>query len=420
MNNFDWLIVLENTEWFYQKEKTGREKENVSIRNNKTILSFHFENPSSKKKLTFIFFYAMPAKTKRIRPDSDDEESAKDVKWPSADTKVLVDFKSKNELMLLLEGIAHLLSECTFHIAHGASSEFSQSQLSSSTLQDDKNRGQFSGFYIEAMDTTLSCIIIAKISADVSINAKNNPLDASDMSFCLPVGTFLTHVKSINANHGVQLYRTTKSADLFMRTYSLMSEMHHSRRMTLGTLNKSSPTFKVSDMNYPHTIEIELNEFRTIIKTAKAINCPNIRIRIMETKAKSAKHCSFFIIHVYGENSYDEHCFCCVSSVSEETKQDGADTRKTIVIRNDLVDEDFTKVTRDQLDEKFNNIFAVEYLNSFLKALERHTVTLRLAQDQPLTITSSLGNTESFLAYFLAPKTDITTVPDFIQSFGCE
>lgn len=366
----------------------------------------------------------MPAKAKRIRPDSEEEEEevavAKTVKWPTTDTKVLVDFKSKTELTLLLEGITHLLSECTFHIAHGDSEEFSQTKLSSSTLRDDKNRNKFSGVYIEAMDTTLSCIIIAKINAEVAIDNKANAPDASDMAFCLPVSTFLTHVKSINANHGVQLYRTAKSADLYLRTYSLMSESHHSRRMTLATLNKSSPTFKVSDMNYPHTIEIELNEFRTIIKTAKAINCPNVRIRILETKAKSTKHCSFFIIHVYGENSYDEHCFCCVSSVNEETKHDGAELRKTIVIRNDLVDEDFSDVKRNQLDEKFNNVFAVEYLNSFLKALERHTVTLRLAQDQPLTITSSLGNTESFLAYFLAPKTDISTVPDFIQSFTTE
>jgi len=191
--------------------------------------------------------------------------------------------------------------------------------------------------------------------------------------------------------------------------------------MTLGTLNKDSDTFGVNDINFPHTLEFDLGEFRNIVKFAKNINCDNVRFRILETANRGKQktqpnHRSYFIVHIYGENSYDEQCFCSVTDVSVDK-----DKASTIVIKNSELtsfDEDPINVCIDDLDEKFNNIFAVEYLNSFLKAVDRHTVTLRLAQDRPMTMTTCMGDAESFLTYMLAPKLDNESLPNIIQCFA--
>jgi hypothetical protein len=333
------------------------------------------------------------------------------VALPTKDTKVLVHFNSHHSLVILLEGITSLLSDCTFNIAYSKSTSYRQSDLSTSVLSDDEKRDDFNGFYLEALDLTRSCIVIAKLEAHVTINEKDPP-DPSDMSFCVSVGTFLTHVKSISANCCVQLYRTTSSADLHIKTFSASGR--HNRLMTIGTLNKESATFGVNNLEYPFTVQLDLAELRGIIKTATLIHCKNFRTRILESKDPTKTRRSYFIIHLYGDNSYDEHCFLSLTDVTEG--------KSTLVIKNSdfLDDDEQAVVTLDDLDEKFNNIFPVEYMHSFLKALEKQTVTIRFAQDRPMTISSSLGDEQSFLTYLLAPKTDVDTLPNLIQTFGAK
>jgi hypothetical protein len=357
-----------------------------------------------------------PTKKKK-KKNKDAQPKITNSMLPSSDAKVGVHFNSKHGLATLLEGIGPMLSDCTFNIACGDSDEFNQTKLSTSLLKEDKDREKFSGIYLEALDTTHSCVVIGKIKASVIIN-KENPPDKDDMSFCVSVQTFLTHIKSVNSSYCVQLYRTAKSSDVHMKTFSPSIGRHH-RLMTLGTLNKELETFGVNDIDYPHTVEFELFEFRSIVKMAKGINCDNLRFRILETKGTSKVQRSYFIVHIYGENSYDEHCFCSLTDIDEG---DGK-SNNTIVIKNSEltdVDDDPVNVSLDELDEKFNNIFAVDFLNSFLKALDRSTVTIRLAQDQPMTITSSLGDEHSFLTYMLAPKEDSDSLPNIIQSFGAK
>jgi hypothetical protein len=345
-------------------------------------------------------------------------EDGLDISFPRPDALVSVHFSNKHPLSILLEGIAPMLSDCTFNVVQAASQQFKQTTLSKSTLSDDKDRDTFSGMYLEAIDNTHTCIIIGKVKAHVQINPSAT-VSNEDMAFCVSVSTFLTHVKSIDPDACVQLYRLQLSSDLHIKTFS-QSLGRKTRLMTLGTLNKDSETFGVNDINFPHTLEFDLSEFRHIVKFAKNINCDNVRFRILdmneEAKKLSSKHRSYFIVHIYGENSYDEQCFCSLTDVSVDK-----DKASTMVIKNSALtnlEEDPMNVCIDDLCEKFNNIFAVEYLNNFLKAVDRNTVTIRLAQDRPMTMTTCMGDSESFLTYMLAPKTDSDSSPNFIQCFA--
>ena len=338
-------------------------------------------------------------------------------KLAARDATVSVNFNNKAPLVMLLEGIAPMLSDCAFKIACSDNTQFNQSAITGSKLQEDRKASTFSGIYIEALDTSHSCVIIGKIKAAVVIS-DGRVLTKDDMSFCVSVSTFLTHIKSVNASYFVQLYRTTGSSDLHLKLSSPSNGRHH-RQMTLGTLNKESPTFGVNDIDYPHTVEFEVFELRNIVKLAKGINCAHMRFRILETKVSTGTHRSYFIVHIYGESSYDEHCFCSVTDVKEGEKL----SPNTIVIRNsELIDmdDDPVNVSLRDLDEKFNDVFPVEFLNSFLKSIDRASVTIRLAQGRPMTMTTSLGDEESFLTYMLAPKTDPTTLPNDIKSFCTE
>lgn len=340
-----------------------------------------------------------------------------EIDWPHPDARIVVHFHNKHPLSTLLDGVAPILTDCTFNIVDNG--DFKQTKISDSRLKDDTKREKFTGIYLECLDRTHVCIIIGKIKAQVFVNPKIKPV-ADDMSFCVSVQTFLAHVKSIDPMYSLQLYRLGESSDLHIKIFS-PSNGRKTRLMTLGTLNKDAATFGVNNINFPHTVEFELSELRNIVKMAKGINCENIRFRIMETKQNITnrqlkRDRSFFIVHIYGENSYDEHCFCSTTSISSDD-----DKASTIVIKNsELIEEEDTpsKICIDDLDEKFNNIFAVDYLNSFLKALDRPTVTIRLSQSSPMTMTSCLGDEESFITYMLSSKEDDSTLPNLIQSFA--
>jgi hypothetical protein len=320
---------------------------------------------------------------------------------PHVDAIVSVNFSSKHPLTTLLQGMSPILKDCTFNIVKATSDTFSQSKLSNTSLSGDTAKDTFSGIYIEAIDDSMTCVIIGKISADVSMFSTDTEKD--NMSFCLSVPTFLTHVKSIDYSACLQLYRISGFSDLYIKTFA-PSLGRKTRLMTLQTLNKDAKTFGVKDIDYPYTVEFDLEEFTRIIHFAKSISCKNICFRIFETKnqEKEGTHRSYFTVQINGEFSYDEQCFCSLTNVEVDKQKPS-----TIIIKNSELndfDDDPAHVCIDDVEEKFNNFFLVEYLFNFTKAIDRHTVIIRLAQNKPMTLTTCMGDAGSFLTYMLAPN----------------
>ena len=61
-------------------------------------------------------------------------------------------------------------------------------------------------------------------------------------------------------------------------------------------------------------------------------------------------------------------------------------------------------VNDDDLDTKYDEMFAANQLATFLKSIDRQSITLRHEKDAPLVINHLLSGGESFVCLVLAQK----------------
>lgn len=266
----------------------------------------------------------------------------------------------------------------------------------------------FSGLSVQCIDDRHCCIVMAKLQCELLVADESS----TKFTFCVPVNVLLTHVKSISSNYCLKIYQTNDSPDLKLQVTSPV--VSHSRSMSIATLQKENNPFDVDDINYDFSVEKDLGEFQRILKMAKAINCDHIRIRILEKNTNPKMH--FLIMHVYGENSYDEHCFASLTEIKDNNENGKIIMKSTEnAIGSSMVDPG--KISISELKETFNSVFGVDYLNSFIRSLDRHTVIMRLAPKRPLVLVSSLGDENSFVSIILAPRNDDDQFPNEIHSF---
>jgi hypothetical protein len=368
------------------------------------------------------------AKKKRKIKSTKEVNKQKKPKAPKAELPALQGLSQKNALWTLnlnqprgfveiVEVLGSVLTNCTWSVIT-PKENFDQKSVSKSQLSADPNPESFSGLYVECIDAQHCCIVFAKLQGDVVINQellKEGKISKEDMTFCVSMPLLLTHIKSVSSNNCLQVFKKATGSRLHMKVFSPVPGRHF-RLMTLDTLNKEREGFEVSDIDYDYTVEFNLFELRNIVKMAKGINCDHLRFRIMERKIHSPDNVCYFVVHIYGETSYDEQVFCSNTSIDVGQKSQG----KSMVIKNaemTLADHDPAQVKLSDLEDKYNNIFAVEYLNSFLKALNQHTIVLRLAPDRPMIMTSSLGDEHSFVSFVLAPRENDDDLPNIVHSF---
>jgi hypothetical protein len=292
----------------------------------------------------------------------------------------------------------------------------------SSNLSIDTHKNDFSGIYAEFIDKSNTCVIIMKYAAEVIIN-ENMDVQQKDMQFCVDILTMLNHLKSVNSSFCLQMYRRQCDDKIHFKAFGQSLGYRQFRHIRMDTWDKVADKFSISDIKYDYVVVFELAEMRRILRLAKSIKSNNLRIVIMEPTKKSADGMKrfFFLIQVLGEHSYDEEVFCSTTDISEEkTEEEEEEAKegspKRLVIKNsemlEMQEEDNPmNYNIKDLEQKYAGIFTVEYLNMFIKSLDRHTINLHLANDKPMIVTCSLGDESSFLAFVLAHQEENTEQP---------
>ena len=330
---------------------------------------------------------------------------------------VTVIFTQPKSFSTLLDVLNDLLQDGVFQILSKDRPDINET---SSNLSIDTRKDDFSGIYAEFIDKSNSCVIIMKYAAEVIINEKMD-VQQKDMQFCVDILTMLNHLKSVNSSFCLQMYRRQCDDKIHFKAFGQSLGYRQFRHIRMDTWDKVADKFSISDIKYDYVVVFELAEMRRILRLAKSIKSTNLRIVIMEPMKKSADGMKrfFFLIQVLGEHSYDEEVFCSTTDISEEkTEEEKAteDSPKRLVIKNsemlEMQEEDNPmNYNVKDLEQKYAGIFTVEYLNMFIKSLDRHTINLHLANDKPMIVTCSLGDESSFLAFVLAHQEENTEQP---------
>jgi len=236
-----------------------------------------------------------------------------------------------------------------------------------------------------------------RLSAIVDLNVER-------ATFCVKVKSVLDCLQTVHAHHFLDVYRQAGSTDITIRVHEPGSSKMQSK-YEIKTLARESETIPLDEMVMAYYMEIELQAFRTALKMAQTKKANSVRFRLYEAPATGeATQCLWFVLSYEGEDTRGTHPFrSCI--VVSESGTDG----EPIIVRaaaeedcgdDDVEEEDFTRYKL-----LYSSEFACDYLNNFVKNMEKVNVTLRLKNGNPLILDYPLGSvTTDSLRYVLAAR----------------
>jgi hypothetical protein len=246
---------------------------------------------------------------------------------------------------------------------------------------------------IDSIDPQHVCMIQARLSCEKIYNLKG------DEMFCVDTNILNTLLKNVPTHYSLDLIKKTTSADIHMRTYESLSNSHETHYI-LSTLVDESETMQLTDLQYEYVIEIDLGTLRQIVKMSTQLRANQIQFSVKEPhdNKKSISRTTFSISSK--GDATQEHRFnsATVTEPNSETQ--------TCVIRaaTDATGPD--TIDGEKMNIKYQDAFSTQYLNYFLKSMERQIITMKLSQDKPLILHYPLGADRSYICFVLAPKTE--------------
>lgn len=247
---------------------------------------------------------------------------------------------------------------------------------------------------IDSIDPQHVCMIQARLTCEKVFNLQGTE------TFCVDTNILNTLLKNVPAHYSLDLCKLKGSADIKMRTYESLSNSHETH-YTLPTLVDDSETMQLSDMSYKYTIEIDLGTLRQIVKMSGALRANHIEFSVKEpsdTKRGIQTSRTTFSISSNGDAA-QEHRF------NSATVTEAGTEAQTCVIRAATDSTGPETIDGEKMDIKYSDSFSTQYLNHFLKSMERQIITMKLSQDKPLILHYPLGADRSYICFVLAPKT---------------
>ena len=259
-------------------------------------------------------------------------------------------------------------------------------------IYDSKRQMHF--LCIDSIDPQHVCMIQARLICENTTNVSD------EVSFCVDSGILNLILKSIPSHYSIDMEKHSTSADVRINAYETLSNSHHTN-FELPTLVDESETMKLSDMEYKYVIEIDLSTLRQIVKMSMALRANQLDFTVRKPKSAAGAGVvrTTFTIGSRGD-AMQAHSFH--SATVAETNGDN----ETYVIRA-ATDSTAPEVGEsDDSEIVYSDMFSAQYLNFFLKSMERQMITMKLAKEKPLIVHYPLGAEKSYICFVLAPKTN--------------
>ena len=242
---------------------------------------------------------------------------------------------------------------------------------------------------IDSIDPRHVCMIQARLVVEKSSNTNEN------IEFCIDSALFNNCLKSIPPHYSLDIKKSNTNADIVICAYESLSNSH-SLEFRLNTLVDEEQVTQLTDMTYRYTVEIDLCTLRQIVKMSQTLKSDSIELSIEEPceSEKSTNH-MLFAIRANGEAQL-KHSFH--SATIKETSSNEC------VIRA-VTDSASSETTNCDMTLKYSASFSSQYVNLFLKSMERQVITMKLSEDKPLILFYPLGGENSHICFVLAPKT---------------
>lgn len=294
---------------------------------------------------------------------------------PSLDWKVT--FDQTQGLRTLVEVVSNILTRVNFRL-----------------IYDNKRGMHF--LCIDSIDPQHVCMIQARLICENTINIDE------EVCFCVDSNILNLILKSIPSHYSIDLEKYSSSADIRINAYETLSNSHHTN-FELPTLVDDSETMRLSEMEYKYVIEIDLGTLRQIVKMSMQLRANQLDFTVTKPKTTHGGVLrTTFTIGSRGD-AMQAHSFHSATVAEKNT-----DNSDTFVIRA-ATDSTAPDAPESENEVVYSDMFSAQYLNFFLKSMERQIITMKLAKEKPLIVHYPLGAEKSYICFVLAPKTSETS-----------
>ena len=248
---------------------------------------------------------------------------------------------------------------------------------------------------IDSIDPQHVCMIQARLSCEKVFQSN----DETDADFCVDSNLFNLCLKGMAQHYSIDIFKEKNNPDIHIRAYETLSNSHQTF-FKLPTLLDESETMQLSDMSYKFIIEIDLGTLRQIVKMSQNLKAQQIDMTVKEPIEKKNGICrTVFTIGASGD-AHQEHNFFSA------TVQENNEVDESRVIRAATDATGPPENANGDLDLIYSDSFSTQYLNFFLKSMERQIITMKLSQNKPLILHYPLDADKSYICFVLAPKTN--------------
>ena len=265
----------------------------------------------------------------------------------------------------------------------------------------------FEGIVVEGIDALHVCMVLGRIAGVVEMAPDATP---EERRFCVRMATLLSCLRNAHPQNFLELSRDRGSTDLKLHIYE-PDVATYTSNYNVRTLAKEPERVELEELLYDYYVEMDLAAFRTAIKTAKEQRADATFLKVFTQKAKaatgdvtdaSAPTATTVVFAIVSKADEVESSFPFQSStVTEESSEKALRT-----IRASESSGACLAVSRlEDFELRYSGSFSTEYLFKFVKSMERHALTLRLAKAYPLVVEYPLGcDATNYLRFVLASK----------------
>ena len=247
----------------------------------------------------------------------------------------------------------------------------------------------FEGIRVDTIDPNAVCMVKARFACNVWLSPETD----QDVSVCLRMKTLSTLFRHISANHMLNLQRRRGSSDLILRVFNRFDQTS-SMEFVLKTLEQPPVDASITNIDSQYTVEMMLAQCKTMFKMGKDIKAAHMKFEIFETITDDQTKQAYFCISGMGEEATARYTF--QSATKEETTSGG----QTIY----ALQQQSSSPSMDSMKRVYYENFSTEFLNLFLKSMEKQTVQITLASNGPLILHYQMGADQSVVRFILAPQ----------------
>lgn len=272
----------------------------------------------------------------------------------------------------------------------------------------------FTGISIDSVDPSMVCMVKARFACYVDFQSSSESgsgsgsddhVDERDafhgvQRFCVRMKTLNTLLKHITSQHVLNIIKYADSSNILLRARD-KDDSSSNIEFILKTLDEPCKEVGLSHIDTQYTVEIDLGTFKSICKMCKDIKAAAVGLRISTiTDAPSdsdeVDREVFFTIFSEGDEAMVNYTFN--SPVDGKSLLNDKSSLFIRTQKNPLA----VRLKEHNIKDIYKEQFPTEYLNLFMKSMEKQAVHMTLAPGHPLILHYNLGSDQSHIRFILA------------------